>query len=46
MKAKHFYLQALLYLLSLLILAIIFTTYFAPEMMIAITSQVWALCGW
>ncbi|MFM2029787.1 MAG: hypothetical protein RL517_978 [Pseudomonadota bacterium] len=46
MKVKHFYFQTLLYLLAFAILAIIFTTYFAPEMMVAITNQVWALCGW
>ncbi len=35
-----------LYALSLLLLGIIFSAYFAPELTVAITNQVWALCGW
>ncbi|WP_255539348.1 hypothetical protein [Polynucleobacter sp. 71A-WALBACH] len=35
-----------LYVLSLLILGVIFTAYFAPDLTVAITNQVWALCGW
>ena len=31
---------------ALLILLAIFSSYFAPDMMVAITNQVWALCGW
>jgi uncharacterized membrane protein YukC len=27
-------------------LVIIFSAYYAPDMMIAVTNQVWALCGW
>jgi hypothetical protein len=27
-------------------LLFIFSAYYAPEMMIALTNQVWALCGW
>jgi hypothetical protein len=46
MKLKPFYFQALLYLLGSLILTLIFTAYFAPDMMVAITTSVWALCGW
>lgn len=38
--------QALIYLLALLVLGTIFTAYFAPETMVAITNQVWAMCGW
>jgi len=29
-----------------LLLLFIFSLYFAPDMMMAITNQVWALCGW
>ncbi|AKD25336.1 hypothetical protein CL55_00010030 [Polynucleobacter duraquae] len=35
-----------LYVLSVMLLGIIFSAYFAPELTIAITNQVWALCGW
>ncbi len=28
------------------ILLLVFMAYFAPEMMVALTNQVWALCGW
>jgi len=38
--------QLLLYSFALLVLLLIFSAYFAPDMMIAITNQVWALCGW
>jgi hypothetical protein len=38
--------QWLIYLLMGCVLFFIFTAYFAPDMMIAITNQVWALCGW
>jgi hypothetical protein len=38
--------QLLLYSFALLVLLFIFSAYFAPDMMIAITNQVWALCGW
>jgi hypothetical protein len=38
--------KALVYLLAALVLGIIFTAYFAPETMIAISNQVWAMCGW
>jgi uncharacterized membrane protein YhaH (DUF805 family) len=27
-------------------LLLIFSAYFAPDMMVAMTNQVWALCGW
>jgi hypothetical protein len=37
---------ALRYLFVALVLGIIFTAYFAPETMVAITNQVWAMCGW
>jgi hypothetical protein len=35
-----------LYLLTGLVLALVFSSYFAPEVMIAVTNQVWAFCGW
>jgi hypothetical protein len=38
--------QWLIYLLMGGVLFFIFTSYFAPDMMIAITNQIWALCGW
>ncbi|MEY4524544.1 MAG: hypothetical protein RIR27_1620 [Pseudomonadota bacterium] len=34
------------YVLMAVLLGIIFSAYFAPELTIAITNQVWALCGW
>jgi hypothetical protein len=37
---------ALRYLFVTLVLGFIFTAYFAPETMVAITNQVWAMCGW
>ena len=27
-------------------LLFVFSMYFAPDMMMAVTNQVWALCGW
>ncbi|AGG33462.1 hypothetical protein D521_0893 [beta proteobacterium CB] len=38
--------RSALYFLSLLILGIIFSAYFAPDMLVAITNTVWAMCGW
>jgi len=35
-----------LYIAALFILAAVFSSYFAPTMMVALTNQVWALCGW
>jgi hypothetical protein len=37
--------RSALYFLSLLILGIIFSAYFAPDMLVAITNTVWAMCG-
>jgi hypothetical protein len=34
------------YGLLALTLLFIFSAYYAPDMMVAITNQVWALCGW
>mgnify|MGYP000411421073 CR=1 FL=1 len=30
----------------LFVLLFVFSMYFAPDMMVAVTNQVWALCGW
>jgi hypothetical protein len=43
---KYFPMRALIYLAVALLLGMIFIAYFAPETMIAISNQVWALCGW
>ena len=31
---------------ALFVLLFVFSMYFAPDMMVAVTNQVWALCGW
>ncbi len=46
MKLKAGLPKLLLYTFMLLVLVTIFAAYFAPEMMIAITNSVWAMCGW
>jgi hypothetical protein len=46
MAIKHFSIKVLTYLLAAIALGMIFTAYFAPETMVAITNQVWTLCGW
>jgi hypothetical protein len=28
------------------VLLFVFSMYLAPDMMVAVTNQVWALCGW
>jgi len=38
--------QWVFYSFALVVLLLIFSAYFAPDMMVAITTQVWALCGW
>ncbi len=38
--------KGILYCFALLVLLLIFSSYYAPDMMIAMTNQVWALCGW
>jgi len=45
-KQNNLLLKTLIYLLVALMLGFIFTAYFAPDTMIAITNQVWAMCGW
>jgi hypothetical protein len=34
------------YGLVLFALLLTFSMYFAPDMMVAVTNQIWALCGW
>jgi hypothetical protein len=43
---KYNYARLLTYLLAASVLMLIFISYFAPDVMIAVTNQVWALCGW
>jgi len=43
---KYNYGRLLVYFLVASLLLLIFTSYFAPDVMIAVTNQVWALCGW
>ncbi|WP_293625307.1 MULTISPECIES: hypothetical protein [unclassified Polynucleobacter] len=44
---KKFHLpQWLLYFFAVITLGMIFVAYFAPDMMVAITNSVWAMCGW
>ena len=31
---------------ALIVLLLIFVSYYAPDMMVAMTNQVWAFCGW
>ncbi|QWD86092.1 hypothetical protein AOC19_04345 [Polynucleobacter asymbioticus] len=38
--------QWLFYFVLIIALGIIFFAYFAPDMMVAITNSVWAMCGW
>ncbi|MBU3586277.1 hypothetical protein ICN30_00305 [Polynucleobacter sp. 31A-FELB] len=46
MPAKLRFPQWLLYPFAIIILGMIFFAYFAPDMMVAITNSVWAMCGW
>ena len=45
-KKKASFLQWVVAIVSLLLLAGVFSSYFAPDMMYAITSQLLTLCGW
>lgn len=45
-KKKPTALKIISYGFGLFILLFIFSMYFAPDMMVAVTNQVWALCGW
>ena len=44
-KIKRPYLQFGLYVLAILGLGAIFFAYYAPDLMIDIGNQIWALCG-
>jgi hypothetical protein len=46
MNMKFSLWQWVLYSFTLFVLLLIFSAYFAPDMMVALTNQVWALCGW
>jgi hypothetical protein len=46
MQAKLYIPQWLLYVFAMIILGLIFLSYFAPDVMVAITNSVWAMCGW
>ena len=46
MRKKFSLWQWMFYSFGLFALLIIFSAYYAPDMMVAITNQVWALCGW
>ena len=46
MTTNHSLMKVLTYVMLALVLGSIFIAYFAPETMIAITNQVWAMCGW
>jgi hypothetical protein len=46
MNKKFSISQWLFYSFALFSLLLIFSAYYAPDMMVAITNQVWALCGW
>jgi hypothetical protein len=38
--------QWVLYFVASIALLLVFSAYYAPDMMVALTNQVWALCGW
>jgi len=46
MNMKFSLWQCVFYSFTLFVLLLIFSAYFAPDMMVAITNQVFALCGW
>jgi hypothetical protein len=46
MSQKFSLWQWVFYGFTLFILLLIFSAYFAPDMMVALTNQVWAMCGW
>jgi len=45
-KTKPAFWKIISYGLVLFALLFIFSMYFAPDMMVTVTNQVWALCGW
>jgi uncharacterized integral membrane protein len=44
-KTRPAFWKIISYGFILLVLLFIFSMYFAPDMMMAVTNQVWALCG-
>jgi hypothetical protein len=46
MSKKFSLWQWIFYGFTFSILLLIFSAYFAPDMMVALTNQVWAMCGW
>ncbi len=46
MRIEPFFLKSILIVLISVVLLLVFMSYFAPEMMVALTNQVWAMCGW
>ena len=38
--------QWVLYFVASIALLLVFSAYYAPDMMVTLTNQVWALCGW
>jgi uncharacterized integral membrane protein len=46
LKKKPAIWKVISYGLVLFLLLFVFSMYFAPDMMVAITNHVWALCGW
>jgi len=38
--------KLIFYGFALFALLFVFSAYYAPDMMMAVTNQVWALCGW
>ncbi|MBU3557855.1 hypothetical protein ICN18_09465 [Polynucleobacter sp. Ross1-W9] len=45
-KTRPAFWKIISYGFVLFALLFIFSMYFAPDMMVAVTNQVWALCGW
>jgi uncharacterized integral membrane protein len=43
---NQFVWRVISYGFALIVLLLIFVSYYAPDMMVAMTNQVWAFCGW
>ena len=43
---NQFIWRVITYGFALLVLLLVFVSYYAPDMMVAMTNQVWAFCGW
>ncbi len=46
MRIQPFFLKSIWIVLIGVVLLLVFMSYFTPEMMVALTNQVWAMCGW